>query len=161
MGQIFKALYTLAFFSFLRLSNFVPHTRATFSLSQQLATGDIISAPPGLLLIIIWSKTIQARNAAKILKIPSLGSNPICPVNAVKPFYSSPPEFAIILKKLNLQNSNITFDAFQCSGATYAFNCNIQLQDIQSHGTWMLLEFGDLLFKILTNFNYHFLASAT
>ena len=26
-GQVFKAIYTLAFFSFLRISNLVPHTR--------------------------------------------------------------------------------------------------------------------------------------
>ena len=68
MGQIFKAIYTLAFFSFVRLSNLVPHTRNAFSPYHQLARGDVIFAPPGLLLIIKWSKTMQAtKNAVKIL----------------------------------------------------------------------------------------------
>ena len=94
MGQIFKAFYTLAFFSFLRLSNFVPHTAASYSPLHQLARGDVIFAPPpppGLLLLIKWSKTIQARNAVKILKIPSLGDNPICPVKAIKNLLSITP----------------------------------------------------------------------
>ena len=162
MGQIFKAIYTLAFFSFLRLSNLVPHTRNAFSPYYKVARGDVIFAPPGLLLLIKWSKTIQAKNAVKILKIPDLGANPICPVQAIRnamaitPGPSNSPlfqyksnsqwqpltdtqvrrHFALILKKLNLHNSNITFHAFRHSGATYAFNSNIELQHIQSHGTW-------------------------
>ena len=80
MGQSFKALYTLAFFSFLRLSNFVPHTAVYYSPLHQLARADVIFAPPRVLL----SKTIQARNAVKILTIPSLGDNPICLVKAIK-----------------------------------------------------------------------------
>ena len=31
MGQVFKAVYSLVFFSFLRLSNLVPHSVKTFS----------------------------------------------------------------------------------------------------------------------------------
>ena len=139
MGQIFKAIYTLAFFSFLRLSNLVPHTRNTFSPSYHLARGDIIFAPPRLLLLTKWSKTMQARNAVKILKIPALGTNTICPVNAIKNILSltsgasnSPlfqyksntqwqpltdsqvrRHFAMILKKLHLKDSNITFHDIQ------------------------------------------------
>ena len=45
--------------------------------------------------------------------------------------------FKLILKKLNLQDSNLTFHTFRRSGATYAFNSNVNLQHIQSHGTWM------------------------
>ena len=46
MGQIFKAVYTLALFSFLRLSNLVPHTVSTYSPLQQLTRGDVIFALP-------------------------------------------------------------------------------------------------------------------
>ena len=45
--------------------------------------------------------------------------------------------FKSLLTKLNLQNSNLTFHAFRRSGASFAFNLNVPLQDIQSHGTWM------------------------
>ena len=48
MGQVFKAVYTVAFFSFLRLSNLVPHSTKLFSPLYHLARGDIIFAPPPL-----------------------------------------------------------------------------------------------------------------
>ena len=44
--------------------------------------------------------------------------------------------FKLILAKLQLQDANLTFHAFRHSGATYTFNANVALQDIQSHGTW-------------------------
>ena len=84
MGQVFKAVYTLAYFSFLRLSNLVPHVSSEFSPLYHLARGDIIFAHPGIQVLIKWSKTMQSRNMVKILKIPSLGANPICPVKALK-----------------------------------------------------------------------------
>ena len=40
--QVFTILYLLAFFSFLRLSNMVPHSFVSFDLSRHLARGDII-----------------------------------------------------------------------------------------------------------------------
>ena len=35
-------------------------------------------------ILIKWSKTLESRNVVKVIKIPSLGSNSICPVNAIK-----------------------------------------------------------------------------
>ena len=113
-------------------------------------------------MLIKWSKTLQTRNVVKILKVPFLGSNPICPVTAIKNLLAITPgskneplvqyktlkgwvpltdtqircHFHLILKRLNLHTSNLTFHAFRCSGATYAFNSNVELQHIQSHGTW-------------------------
>ena len=162
MGQVFKAVYTIAFFSFLRLSNLVPHCNKSFSPLYHLARADILFAPPGLQIIIKWTKTLQSRDAVKIIKIPSLGSNAICPVKAVKNLlhitpghrndplfqYKTPKgwfpltdnqvrsHFKLILRKLGLQDSNLTFHAFRRSGATHAFNSNVNIQQIQSHGTW-------------------------
>ena len=162
MGQIFKAVYTIAYFSFLRLSNLVPHSAKMFSPLYHLARADILFASPGLQIIVKWTKTLQARNVVKILKIPSLGTNPICPVTAVRNLlrispggrndplfqYKTPKGWSpmtdnqvrthlkVILKKLGLQDANLTFHAFRRSGATYAFNSSVNLQEIQSHGTW-------------------------
>ena len=41
-SEIFLSVYLLAFFSFLRLSNMVPHAKNGFDPSQHLARGDII-----------------------------------------------------------------------------------------------------------------------
>ena len=162
MGQLFKAVYTLVFFSFLRLSNLVPHISHNFSPLYHLARGDIFVAHPGMQVLIKWCKTMQTRNVVKCLKITSLGANPICPVTAVKNLLAITPganndplfqykttsgwvpftetqvrrHFNLILKRLNLPMSNLTFHAFRHSGATYDFNLNVVLQHIQSHGTW-------------------------
>ena len=77
MGQIFKALYLTAFFSFLRISNLVPHSILAFSPLEQITRGDT-PATPGIHLLIKWTKTIQNRDSIRILKIPTLGDSPIC-----------------------------------------------------------------------------------
>ena len=84
VGQIFKAVYTLAFITFLRLSNLVPHAAKLYLPLYQLARGDIILAPPGIQFRVKRSKTFQDRNTVKVLKIASLGTNPIFPVQAIK-----------------------------------------------------------------------------
>ena len=84
MGQVFKSLYLTAFFSFLRISNLVPHTVATFSTLEELTRGDIFFAPPGVHLLIKWTKTMQTRDTVKLLKLPSLQGSPLCPVQALK-----------------------------------------------------------------------------
>ena len=40
MGDIFKTIYLLGFFGFLRLSNLVPHTASAFSYLKHLCKGD-------------------------------------------------------------------------------------------------------------------------
>ena len=162
MGQIFKAAFLLSFFSFLRISNLVPHSMHTFNPLEQLARADIFFAHPGAHILIKWSKTLQSKNQIRLLKIPSLSKSPLCPVSALKnlllitPSGDNKPLFQIkykqnwvpltdsrlrralasILLSLQLHNSKITFHSFRRSGATLAFNSSVPLQDIQSHGTW-------------------------
>ena len=42
-----------------------------------------------------------------------------------------------ILGLCGLPSDFITFHSFRRSGATFAFNHNVPLQDIQRHGTWV------------------------
>ena len=83
MGPIFKAAILLSFFTFLRISNLVPHAISAYDPLKQLSRGDIIFAPPGIHMIIKWSKTLQSKDKIKILKVPSLGKSPLCPVSAI------------------------------------------------------------------------------
>ena len=162
MGQIFKAAYLLAFFSFLRISNLVPHSISAFNPLEQLCRADIIFSDPGAHILVKWSKTLQSKNTIKIIKIPALPSLPICPVTALRNLLRITPQgknkllFQIkchhlwvpltdtrlhknlkqILAKLQLHTSNITFHTFRRSGATLAFNSSVPIQDIQSQGTW-------------------------
>ena len=68
MGQVFKAVYMLAFLFFLWLSNLAPHTHTIYS---PLSTC--------ILLVVKWSKTLQAKNAVRILKKSILKYEPHLP----------------------------------------------------------------------------------
>ena len=163
MGQVYKAVYLTAFFSFLRVSNLVPHAEKSFSPAEQLAKGDVITSSDAVFLIIKWSKTMQTRDSVKIIKLPNLLQSPICPVRAINnmlilapgqenhPLFQVKNEngkwvpltdtrlrrnFAQILSRLGLQTSGISLHTFRRSGATLAFNSNVAIQNIQSHGTW-------------------------
>ena len=162
MGQIFKAIYLLAFYSFLRLSNIVPHASSQFDPSRHLARGDVILGKSSGKIIIKWSKTIQTRDRVKIIDLPFLQHSPLCPIMALRVLLSLIPSgnnsplfqiknhskwsvltdskvryhFKLVLKKLGLGSSSLTFHSFRRSGASYVFNKHVRLQDIKSHGTW-------------------------
>ena len=52
--QVFTSLYLLAFFSFLRLSNMVPHSFKQFDGSRHLARGDIIFSRDMAIILVKW-----------------------------------------------------------------------------------------------------------
>ena len=160
-AKVFKAIYLVAFFSFLRISNLVPHSTTSFSHLEQLARGDVFFAP-GIHLLVKWSKTMQKRNKAVIIKIPSVKNPLLCPVKAVRDLLCLTPggpdsplfqillygswvpltdsrvrkHFSSVLSSLQLSHSGITFHHFRKSGATLAFNANASLQSIKAQGTW-------------------------
>ena len=82
--KIFKALYLLCYFSFLRLSNLLPHTTTSFDSTRQLARADFISVHEMAVLLIKWSKTMQDRKQAVTIQLPNLGASLLCPIKAVQ-----------------------------------------------------------------------------
>ena len=80
---VFIPLYLTCFFSFLRLSNLLPHTVRAFDVTRQLARGDLIITKNSALLIVKWSKTIQSRRDIVTLPLPCLGSSILCPIAAL------------------------------------------------------------------------------
>ena len=71
---VFKAVYLVAFFSFLRVSNFL-HSTKSFDPTGQLAIGDLFFCQDGVTILIKWSKTIQNRCDTNTISLPSLGSS--------------------------------------------------------------------------------------
>ena len=146
----------------MRLSNLVPYSLSQYDPSRHLTRGDVIKAGPSLKVIIKWSKTLQTRDRIKCVDIPCLRTSRIYPVQALKVLLSLVPNgrnsplfqvksngqwqvltnsevryhFLLILKKLGLSGKGYSFHSFRRSGASYAFNYHVSLQDIQSHGTW-------------------------
>ena len=162
MGKIFKAVFLLAFFGFLRLSNISPHSYSAFDPSRHLAAGDLIFSKKYIKVIIKWSKTQQNRDSCKVLTLPRLKGSPICPFAACKaalklynpqdhePLFQYPVQghwrvltdsrirkcLSSLIKKLGFPPSHFTFHTFRRSGATLAYNSHIPIQQIKTHGQW-------------------------
>ena len=159
--QVFKALYSFAFFSFLRLSNMLPHSSKQFDLTRHLTRGDLIFSENSAVIIVKWSKTIQNRKNFTTITIPSLGSSPLCPIAALQVMYKAiplgknSPLFCCVtngkvvplsdstarkhLKRISIIlkiRPTLTFHAFRHSGTTWAFVNGVPLQEIMHHGTW-------------------------
>ena len=156
---VYKALFLTAFYSFLRISNFVPVAVAAFDCTRQLTVNNVIWAVPGAHLIIKWSKVLQSRDRLHVVQIPTIKDLVICPVLALSnmlaalkfkglhPLFCFPngqpltqynvrQALALITNNLSLPKGFITFHSFRRSGATFAFNHNVSLQNIQAHGGW-------------------------
>ena len=161
-SHIFAALYLLAFYSFLHLSNIVPHSFMGFDISRHLARGDVIFGDTSAVIIIKWSKTNQLRNKVHYVTIPKVPQSLLCPFLALKtmlqkiPGSQNDPLFTIpghghylpltdsivkkhlkrVLKALGWEHHKYIFHTFRRSGASWAHNHGVPIQAIKDQGTW-------------------------
>ena len=161
LGYMFKSIYLLAFFGFFRLSNLVPHVISDFSMLKHLTRGDVFFSTSHVIILLKWSKTMQTNDQAKLIKLPIL-NNQLYPQKALKTVFQLSPgskntplfqfkasdawlpmtdnrvrcHLRNILSLLHLDSNYITFHSFRRSGASFAFNHNVSIQEIQKHGTW-------------------------
>ena len=158
---VYKSLLLVAYFSFLRLSNLFPHTVGSFDPTRQLARGDMLFSNQGATLLIKWSKTLQTRSDIRTIPLPWLRDSPLCPVTSLYTLLqtqsgtTNDPVFRISRSHglVPLTNSvarkyltslsamlhlapKLTFHDFRRSGATWAFQHGVPLQQIMHHGTW-------------------------
>ena len=162
LGYIYKPVFLLSFFAFLRLSNLVPPSLSSFSSAVHLCRGDVIFHPEFATLVLKWTKTLQKQSQFATVQLPSLGASPLCPISALQnmmaifplppnaPLFSIPQGssfvpltqskvrkcFSSILTALDIDPSSHTFHCLRRSGASLAFNSDVSLQAIQHHGTW-------------------------
>ena len=162
MGKIFKAVFLLAFFGFLRLFNIAPHSLSTFDPSRHLTAGDLIFTKKFLKVVIKWSKTIQTRDRVYVLSLPRIPGSNLCPHRACRaalklyspanndPLFQFPVAdkwqvltdtrirkcLSKIYSKMGYTSNHYTFHSFRRSGATLAYNSHVPLQTIKSHGSW-------------------------
>ena len=158
---VFKALYLFCFFSFMRLSNILPHSSAQFDITRHLARGDLVFSKNMCTILIKWSKTMQNRKETTTINIPVLGVSQLCPVAALKTMFTTIPAsknsplFALyrqgvlsslpdstarkhlksVSSLLNI-SPHLTFHSFRRSATTWAFHNGVSLQEIMKHGTW-------------------------
>ena len=88
---LFKALYPFTFFSFLRMSNILPHSVKQFDVTRHLLRVVLIFSENHCTIIIKWSKTLQDRQQSCTISIPYLGSSVLCPVTALQAMFCQFP----------------------------------------------------------------------
>ena len=157
-GPVYKAIFLTVFFGFVRLSNLSPHSAATFDPTRHLTGADVFFTKKFVKLLLKWSKTMQTRDRVEILTLPKLVDPDLCPRLALKALFdiyhmSSRSLFQIhtrnglidsrvrkVLSKINislgLHPNHFTFHSLRRSGATFAFNAHVPIQDIKRQGTW-------------------------
>ena len=158
---LFRAIFLVAFYAFFRLSNIAPHSARQFSKDKHFLRQDLIFAPPGAHLLVKWTKTLQDGNTSHMIQIPQIENFFLCPIRALRTLLQSrplppsaplfackaPPHVQIIdthvrdslrqvLSILNISPIGHGFHTFRRSGATFAFDNNIPLQNIMAHGLW-------------------------
>ena len=72
---------SFGFFGYLRLSNLVPQTTASFDKTRHTTVGDVFLRNHGLVVSLKWTKIRQANQAFPV-PLPMLGSSTICPFRA-------------------------------------------------------------------------------
>ena len=156
MGSVYRAVFLVAYFAFLRLLNMAPHMVSTFDHSRHLTANDVTFTSKYVKMAIKWSKTVQSRDRLHVITIPKLKASLICPYRALKKLFKlyapfgNQPLFQVqvnshlvtdskirkCLSKLGLDPHQFTFYTFKHSGATVAYNSHIPIQQIKRHGSW-------------------------
>ena len=162
MGSVYKAVFLVAYFGFLRLSNLAPHSIGLFDASRHLTARDVTFTQKFVKINLKWSKTLQTRDKVQVLTLPKLASTLICPYRALKSIFKlynpsgHQPLFQVrsgkawvvltdskirksltkINTKMGFEPHHFTFHTFRRSGATLAYNAHIPVRQIKRHGSW-------------------------
>ena len=160
--KVFRAIFLTGFFGFLRLSNLAPHSLATFDHTRHLTGQDLFFNDKLVKLMVKLTKTMQNRDTVKVICLPKLTNSVICHFRALKalcklyPMSASTSVFQVQAKSswqpltdtkvrkclkainvsLGLNPHFFTFHSFRRSGATFAYNSHVPIQQIKLHGIW-------------------------
>ena len=150
-------LYTALF-----LTALLPNAVAQFDKTRHFIQNDLVFGPPGLHLIMTCAKTMQTSGQVQVVQLPQLNDPMLCPVSAFKKYLASVPTeknlplFQISVKQqwqpltafkarsflrlavtsIGLDPKVYTFHSFRRSGASLAFNHDVDLNKIKQHGNW-------------------------
>ena len=81
--HLYRAIFLVPFYGFLRMSNIAPHSSKNFSQQHHFLRQDVIFGPPGAHLILKWTKTMQDRKSHHIIQLPTISNKYLCPVQAL------------------------------------------------------------------------------
>ena len=159
----FWAACLVAFFSFLRKSNLFVPSILQFDPSRHLSREDILFHTDGVRLRIRCTKTIQFSDRMLEIPLPRILRSPLCPSKALLLNYKQVPAstspapaflyfeqnkpipltYGIFIKMLKHYLNLLGFDSnkysghsFRRGGASFALECGVPADLIQSQGDW-------------------------
>ena len=161
-GRMLKAVFLLLFFTFARQSNVAPRSSTSFDPSRHLSPADIFFSPPGMVVLIKWSKTMQTGQHV-LLPVPTI-RHIHCPVRALRAMltdhtptrdYRNSPLFrhpqhqnlavttsylaqalGTILTALQYPAHQYSLHSMRRGGASAAYHAGVNHARVKSHGTW-------------------------
>lgn len=163
LGPVMKVALLFGFFGMLRMSNLAPASPQSFDHSRHTCRGDIFTKPPGLVLLLKWSKTLQDLGTTPLIPLPQMIEHPMCPLQAYaelvavsptrhpnQPLLTRPqgrgyqlvcaPLLTRLLKDmlavLSVDPDIYSFHSLRRGGATAAFHAGVTTMDIKRHGIW-------------------------
>lgn len=165
IGAVCKVGFLFGYFGFLRQSNLAPRHAAAFNHKQHTCRGDVLFHPPGLVIIIKWTKTIQRGEQTPLVPLPLIPGSPLCPVQAYKDMLALVPSispnapllvipcahsknrkivtvtqlagvFNVIMDQLGYARHLYSLHSLRAGGASAAFNAGVDFIHIKRHGTW-------------------------
>ena len=163
LGPPMKVALLLGYFGMFRVSNLAPKSAVLFDPSRHTCRGDLLLKPPGLLVLLKWSKTLQTANITPLIPVPHLPAHPLDPVQAVSDMFTASPTLypdqplltynvagrpitvtidmlAHLLKELltvmGVAPGLYTFHSLRRGAASTAFHQGVDQLDIKRHGVW-------------------------
>lgn len=159
----FWAACLVAFFSFFRKSNLLPSSLREFDPRRHLSRNSVKFNASGVVLSVTWSKTIQYQERVLSVPLPHIQNSPLCPSRALMLLfklspctlstcpafqYSSPTglklltydAFLVRLRKclsaMGIDPAKYSGHSFRRGGASFAMECGLSSDLIQSQGDW-------------------------
>ncbi len=161
-GVVIKVAVLMGYFGFLRQSNIAPRSAATFDHKRHTCRGDIIISPPGLIVVLKWTKTLQRGDQTHLVPLPEIPNSPACPVLAYQHMANIFPTrssndplltlsgkspriitcgqlrkaFNAIITNLGYNPHAYSLHSLRAGGATAAYKAGVDYTQIKRHGTW-------------------------
>ena len=156
--RVFWAIMLIGFFGFLRKSNLVPDSVASFDPVKQLTRNHITFKGDIAIISVTWTKTIQ--NREKLLEIPlfPIPGSALCPVAALKTLLLKPgrghnPLFGkgnkvtftytqlqakmrTVLKRAGYRQQAFSLHSLRRGGCGFAHRSGVPESLIQVQGSW-------------------------
>lgn len=162
LGRVIKFAILLGFYGMLRQSNLAPPTPGSFDPSRHTCRGDVFLHPPGLVILIKWSKCKQRRDAQHMVPIAQMPGHMLCPKQAYLDMLQAAPNrdpnspllqipdkshaavpvpylrtcFTAIIDYLGYNPTQYSLHSLRRGGATLAFQAGVSYIHIKRHGGW-------------------------